>query len=134
MNAPDTSLSAFETSAATVTAGKPADYRLTAAHAGSRRWVTLRFDIHSLADPSPAGCYASFRKDVSLPSAGSRAIDVRYDWNATATLTIDDVELSPDVFTPGPHRESGTYLVSASLTSRDGTPVERLSLRQRLVS
>ena len=134
MSDPDTSLAAFETPSATVFAGVPADYRLTAAQAGGRRWVTLQFEIHSVADPSPAGRYASFRKDLSLPSASSRVIDVRYDWNETAILKIDDVELAPDVFTPGSHRDTGTYFISAVITSRDGTPIERLTLRQRLVS
>jgi hypothetical protein len=98
------------------------------------RWVTLQFDVQFVADPSPAGRYAFFRKDFLLRAREPQAIEVRYDWAAAATIVLDDLTLAADVFVRGPCDRSGPYFVSTALLTREGALIERLTLRQRLPS
>lgn len=131
----ETSLSSFTARSAVVERGVAAVYHLACIHDGPQPlWATLVLDVDAENGMLPAGRYASFRKEILLPSRESLMIEIHYDWIETVSLGFDDIWVAADVFERGASGTPGHYRIHASLSRRGGASIESLTLRQRLMA
>jgi hypothetical protein len=131
----ETSLSSFRARSPVVERGVAAVYHLACIHDGPQPlWATLVLDVHAENAMLPAGRYASFRKEILLPSRENLVLEIHYDWVETVSLGFDDIWVAPDVFERGASGTPGHYRIRASLSRRTGALIESLTLRQRLMA
>jgi hypothetical protein len=128
----ETAITSLETDGTEAQAGRPVLYRAVLAHRGlAARWVALSFEIHAVADRSPAGRHASLSTPVRIPGRGSSTVELRYDWREQALLSVDGIVLDEPALRRGPHTAPGAYLVTVVMTTPDGVSIEHQTVRHR---
>lgn len=128
------SMSLFLASSATVKEGMPAKYQIALANMTQQhKLCKLVIDLYLKDDPThPQGHYGFFEKMVVLEKLTGTAVDIEYDWDKAATVTINGAFAGSAVMWRGPCSRPGTYRVSALLFDHSGSKIEDLYVIQEL--
>ena len=131
----ETSLSSFTARSPVIERGSPTTYEVVCVHEGKRPlWATLAFHIHAEQTDSSSVPYASFSKDIVLLPREPLSVEIFYDWSEAVVLGLAGIQVEPDEFQRGAVARTGYHRITATLSTRRGAIIERLTLRQRLAA
>jgi hypothetical protein len=128
------SISLFSSNQISGRAGESFHFEVIIANNSSQdRPLRIMIDFYLKENQThPEGHHAYFVKNIVTHSRKNNSMQFSYDWNYSASFTIDGKKAEPDTSWCGECRTEGKYVVSAVLLNEKDESLEQLTLVQEV--